>query len=201
MLQYRHSRLRIKKMGKMVEQKENLKRNKSHAASIKIFGTNPNNPEEGRIFLWTKAGWFERIEGESGDLTFTDVAQSEIELRDFVKRDDPSVDLVQLGTEYRKKTAAEFTDDLEMYYATERERRNRSLTATGISLVILGLLILGAGIYFRSTYNPVNFKSADYKFLYLQAYSGGLSGIIVGTIMHVFGWVILGLTFLRHLAD
>ena len=185
----------------MVEQKKNLQRNRSHAASIKIFGTNPANPAKGRIFLWTKAGWFERIEGESGDMTFTDVAQSEAELRDFVKRDDPSADLVQLGIEYRKKTAAEFTGDLEIYYATDQERRNRALTAAGISFVILGLLIFGGGIYFRSTYNAINFKPADYKFLYLQAYSGGLSGIIVGTIVHVFGWVILGLTFLRHLAD
>jgi hypothetical protein len=185
----------------MVAQKENLHRKKSRAAPIRIFGTDPDNPAEGRIFLWTKAGWFERIEDQPGDLTFTDVAQSEVELRDFIKRDDPSVDLVQLGTEYRKKTLAEFTDDIEIYYATERERRNRLLTITGTSFVILGLLILGAGIYFRSTYNPVNFKSADYKFLYLQAYSGGLSGVIVGAIMLVFGWVILGLTFLRHLAD
>ena len=185
----------------MGEQQKDLQRDKSNAGAIKIFGTNPDNPAEGRIFLWTKAGWFERIEDQPGDLTFTDVAQSEVELRDFVKRDDPSVDLVQLGTEYRKRTAAEFTGDLDIYYATDRERRNRSLTAAGISFVIMGLLILGAGIYFRSTYNPVNFKPANYIFLYLQAYSGGLSGIIVGTILHVFGWVILGLTFLRHLAD
>jgi hypothetical protein len=195
------ARLCIKKEGKMVEDKENVRKNKAKAAPIKIFGTDPKHPEEGRIFLWTKAGWFERIEDRPGDLTFTYVAQSEIELRQFINRDEPSVDLVQLGSEYRKKTAAEFTGDLEIYYATEREKRNRSLTGIGISLVILGLFILGAGIYFRSTYNPVNFKSTSYQFVFSQAFSAGLSAIIVGMIMHVFGWAILGLTYLRHLAD
>jgi len=186
----------------MAEDKKHLHGNKSHRTPIRIFGTNPNNPEEGRIFLWTKAGWFERIEGQSGDMTFFLVAQSEDELRDFVAHDDPSADLTQLGPEYRKRASEEFTgqptsSDLEIYLATERQRTNRLLTITGISLVIMGLLIFGAGFYFRLTYNPVNFnvsKVSEYRLAYSQAYSAGIIGILIGLIMHIFGWIFMGFT-------
>jgi hypothetical protein len=39
-------------------------------AGIQVLGTNLNNPEEGRIFVWTKLGWFERISGSSGNVAF-----------------------------------------------------------------------------------------------------------------------------------
>ncbi|MCX5999110.1 MAG: hypothetical protein NTU41_05810, partial [Chloroflexi bacterium] len=56
----------------------------SDEAQLRIFGTNPDNPDEGRIFVWSKVGWFERLEGSSGDVAFTPVAQSEDELRELI---------------------------------------------------------------------------------------------------------------------
>jgi len=185
---------------KMAQRKEQLYRNESHGASTRILGTNPNNPEEGRVFLWTKAGWFERIENQSGDLNFTLVAKSEDEMSVFIERDLASIDLVQLGPEYRKKVFEEFTgqsmaNDLEIHYMIESEKKNRLLTTIGISLVILGLLIFGVGIYFRLTYSPINFKGDQYTLLFRQVYSAGLSGILTGGIMDVYGWIILGLSY------
>ena len=184
---------------KMAERKEQLHRNESSGAPIRILGTNPNNPEDGKILLWTKAGWFERIENQSGDVSFTLVAKSADELKDFVERDLGSVKLFQLGPEYRRKVSEEFTgqsmsSDLEIYYATERERKNKLLTTIGISLIIIGLLVFGVGIYFRLTYSPINFKADQYSLLFRQVYSAGLSGILAGGIKDVFGWIFVGLS-------
>jgi hypothetical protein len=99
----------------MVEGREHMDRNEFRGARLRIFGTNPDSPEEGRIFVWTKSGWFERIEGQSGDVAFTQIAKSEDDLRELISRDDPSVDLVLLGHEYRKMVSEEFTEQSESY--------------------------------------------------------------------------------------
>ena len=62
-------------------------------ARIQILGTNPDEPENGRIFVWTKMAWYERIECQWGDVAFTPVAESEEELRELVLRDAPEADL------------------------------------------------------------------------------------------------------------
>ena len=77
-------------------------------ARIQILGTNPDEPDNGRIFVWTKMAWFERLEGQWGDVAFTPVAESEKELRELVLQDDPEADLVELGGEFGKQVAEEF---------------------------------------------------------------------------------------------
>ena len=94
----------------MVEDREHITQDEFRGARLQILGTDPDNPEEGRIFVWTKMGWFERAKGASGDVAFTPVAQSENELREFISRDDPSIELVSLGREYRKKVSDEFME-------------------------------------------------------------------------------------------
>jgi hypothetical protein len=94
----------------MVEDKKDITRGEFRGARFRIFGTDPDNPEEGRIFVWTKMGWFERVQGASGNVAFIPVAQSENELRELISRDDPSIDFVSLGGEYRKRVSDEFTE-------------------------------------------------------------------------------------------
>ena len=77
-------------------------------ARIQILGTNPDEPDNGRVFVWTKMAWFERLEGQWGDVAFTPVAESEKELRELVLLDDPEADLVELGGEFGKQVAEEF---------------------------------------------------------------------------------------------
>ena len=84
-------------------------------ARLRIFATDPDNPDNGRIFVLTNMGWFERIEDQSGAVAFTPITQSESELREYISRDDPSADLVQLGGEYREMVSEEFMEQSPQY--------------------------------------------------------------------------------------
>ena len=99
----------------MVDNEENSEREESRGAKIQILGTNPDNPEKGRIFVWTKMGWFERLEGQSGDIAFTPIAESEKELREVISRDNPNTDLDDLRGEFRKKVSEEFIEQSPSY--------------------------------------------------------------------------------------
>jgi hypothetical protein len=99
----------------VVEDREHMARDEFRGDRLRILGTDQDNPDEGRIFVWTKVGWLERIKGESEDVAFTPVAHSDDELRELVLRDDPSADLVQLGHEYRKRVSEEFMEQSPSY--------------------------------------------------------------------------------------
>jgi hypothetical protein len=94
----------------VAEGRENKIQAEFHGARLRIYGTNQGDPEEGRIFVWTKTGWFERIEGSSGNVAFTPIADSEAELRELILRDNPSLDFIELGGEYRKMVSEEFME-------------------------------------------------------------------------------------------
>ena len=99
----------------MVEGREQTDRDEFRGARLRIYGTNSENPDEGRIFVWTKTGWFERIEGSSGNVAFTPISDSEADLRELITRGDPSADLVELGGDYRKTVAEEFLEQSISY--------------------------------------------------------------------------------------
>jgi hypothetical protein len=99
----------------MFDNRENLEKEESRGAEIQILGTNPTNPEEGRIFVWTKMGWFERLEGQDGNIAFEHVADSEKELRELISRDNPNVDLDDLQGKYRKMVSEEFKEASPSY--------------------------------------------------------------------------------------
>ena len=104
----------------MVEDKEQMERDadalhNAKDARLQIFGTDPANPDNGRIFVLTNTVWFERIEVQSGAVAFTFIVQSESELREYISRDDPSAKLVQLGGEYRKMVSEEFMEQETSY--------------------------------------------------------------------------------------
>jgi hypothetical protein len=99
----------------MADNEEHSEREESRGAKIQILGTNPENPEKGRIFVWTKMGWFERVEGQSGDIAFTPIADSEEELRELISRDNPNADLDDLRGEYRRMVSEEFVEQSPSY--------------------------------------------------------------------------------------
>jgi hypothetical protein len=94
----------------MAEDREYIIQDEFRGAPLQIFGIDPDNPEEGRIFVWTKMGWFEREKGSSGDVAFIPVAKSETELRQFITRENPTFDLVPLGRKYTKMISQEFAE-------------------------------------------------------------------------------------------
>ena len=84
---------------------------KFRGARLRVFGTNRENPEEGRVFVWTKTGWFERMEGTSGNVAFTPIAESEEELKDLIAEDNPEFDLIELGGDFRRTVSQEFSEE------------------------------------------------------------------------------------------
>ena len=90
-------------------------REEFRGAQIQILSTNPDSPEEGRIFVWTKMGWFERLEGESGNIAFTPVADSEEELREFISRDNPKANLQELVGNAKRQFSEEFIEQSRSY--------------------------------------------------------------------------------------
>ncbi len=99
----------------MVDNEGYSEREESRGAKIQILGTNPDNPEKGRIFVWTKMGWFERLEGQSGNVAFAPIAESEQNLRELISRDNPSADLGDLRGKYRIKVSQEFIEQSPSY--------------------------------------------------------------------------------------
>jgi hypothetical protein len=85
-------------------------REETSGTKIQIMGTNPDNPVDGRIFVWTKMGWLERLEGQSGDVAFTPIAESEKELREVISRDNPDAELCDITGAFRKQVIEEFID-------------------------------------------------------------------------------------------
>jgi hypothetical protein len=82
---------------------------------LRILSTDLEEPEEGRIFVWTKEGWFERIEGSAGNVAFTHIADSEDELRQLVREDAPSADLYPVGGESRRLISEEFVEQYRSF--------------------------------------------------------------------------------------
>ncbi|MDD5703356.1 MAG: hypothetical protein PHU23_15075 [Dehalococcoidales bacterium] len=83
--------------------------------SPRAFSTNPDDPENGRIFIWTKSGWFERVEGPWGNVAFSPVAEDETQLREWLSHDNPDLDLTELDrkTEHGRMVCDEFMENLE----------------------------------------------------------------------------------------
>jgi hypothetical protein len=90
-------------------------REETSGTKIQILSINPDNPEDGRVFVWTKMGWLERLEGQSGDVAFTPIAESEKELREVISRDNPNAELYDVTGEFRKQVVEEFIDQSPSY--------------------------------------------------------------------------------------
>jgi len=92
---------------------ERMAREQFRGARPRVFGTDPDNPEHGRVFVWTQMGWFERVEGPWGNVVFDPVADSEAQLRELISRDDPEADLVEMDNEFGRMVYQEFQEQAE----------------------------------------------------------------------------------------
>ena len=92
----------------MINDSEHSERQEFGGARIQILGTDADNPEDGRVFVWTKMGWFERLEGESGDIAFSPIADSEEELNELIAREDSHAELYEISGQFRKQVSEEF---------------------------------------------------------------------------------------------
>ena len=98
-----------------LEGMDRMAREEFRGARPRVFGTDPDNPEHGRIFIWTKMGWFERVEGPWGDVTFSPVADSEEQLKEWISRDNPDADLVEMDNQFGRTVYQEFIEEEPLY--------------------------------------------------------------------------------------
>ena len=110
----------------MANDEGQTEREEFRGAPIQILGTNPDEPDNGRVFVWTKMGWFERLEGQWGDVAFSPVAESEEELKEIVSRDNPEADLTELGGEFRKQVTEEFIEQSPSYQESPEDSREET---------------------------------------------------------------------------
>jgi len=98
-----------------LEGMDRMARDQFRGARPRVFGTDPDNPEHGRVFIWTTMGWFERVEGPWGDVTFTPVADSEDQLKEWISKNNPDVDLIEMDNEFGKTVYQEFMEEEPLY--------------------------------------------------------------------------------------
>jgi hypothetical protein len=80
----------------------------------RVFSTRPENPSEGRTFVWAWTQWFERIEGPSGNVAFTPLELSEEELHEWLNQQGQP-EPVEINNEYSRIVHQEFLEQTPLY--------------------------------------------------------------------------------------
>lgn len=83
-------------------------------ARPRVFVTDPNAPEEGLTFVWARGRWYQRVEGDMGNVAFPPIADSEEELRQWVSQEGQP-DLTELDEDYARQVAREFGEMSPLY--------------------------------------------------------------------------------------
>ena len=84
-------------------------------ADPRVFATNPDDPESGRVFVWAEARWFERVDGASelGAVEFSPIGDSEPELREWLREQGLEID--ELDDEFATIVRDEFLNQQPLY--------------------------------------------------------------------------------------
>ena len=84
-------------------------------ADPRIFVTDPDNPEEGRTFVWALTRWFERIEGDTGAVEFSPAAEDEDELREWLSEQGLEITEIDVDNEFGRSVREEFLEQTPLY--------------------------------------------------------------------------------------
>lgn len=84
-------------------------------ADPRIFVTSPDAPDEGRTFVWTEMGWFERLEeGEAeGPVAFSPLSMDEDGLREWLS--EQGLEITELDNEFARDVRDEFLNENPLY--------------------------------------------------------------------------------------
>jgi hypothetical protein len=87
----------------------------------RVFATQPDDPQSGRVFVWGQARWFERVESptENGAVEFTPFADSEEELREHLM--ELGLDIDELDDDFARMVRDEFENEVPLYPEAEEE--------------------------------------------------------------------------------
>ena len=93
-----------------------MKETRFRGTEPRIFSTDPDAPEEGRVFVWAWTEWFERIEGESDAVTFSPVGtRTDDEFRYWLSQQG-DFDLTDIEkTEFGQDIVNEFLEQTNLY--------------------------------------------------------------------------------------
>ena len=94
-----------------LDEKENLFRETDPG----IFSTDPDDPEEGRTFIWAWTEWFERIEADNGAVSFTPVADSEPELQHWLRVQKCDRGLTEIVGDFARDVKSEFLEQVPLF--------------------------------------------------------------------------------------
>jgi hypothetical protein len=86
-------------------------------ADPRVFSTNADDPDSGRTFVWASAKWFERVEADegAGAVEFSPVADSEQELREWLRESDQDIDELDADYEFAGTVREEFLEQVPLY--------------------------------------------------------------------------------------
>jgi len=81
----------------------------------RVFTTSPDDPEEGRTFVWVSTGWFERVEAKDGDgaVEFSPLSMDEHQLREWLSEQD--LEITEIGDEFALNVREELLADEPLY--------------------------------------------------------------------------------------
>jgi hypothetical protein len=84
-------------------------------ADPRIFVSDPHDLDEARTFVWSPAGWFERIEGDSGAVEFSPVALDEEELREWLSEQGIEITEIDIDNAFAADVREEFLEQTPLY--------------------------------------------------------------------------------------
>jgi hypothetical protein len=79
----------------------------------RVFSTSPDDPGEGRVFVWARTKWFEREEGDSGAVEFSPLGMSEAEIHEWLREQD--LEMTELDDEFSRLVREEFKSEASFY--------------------------------------------------------------------------------------
>ena len=92
----------------------------------RVFVTDPDEPGEGRTFIWTETGWFERLIGdETGAAEFSPLSMDENALHEWLREQD--LDITELDDDYAELVLDEWANE-DHYYPEAPELSNQEFT-------------------------------------------------------------------------
>jgi hypothetical protein len=81
----------------------------------RIFVTDSDDLDEARTFVWAPIGWFERVEGDTGAVEFSPVAQDEEELREWLSEQNVEITEIDVDEEFARTVREEFLEQSPLY--------------------------------------------------------------------------------------
>jgi hypothetical protein len=80
----------------------------------RVFVTNPDDPIEGRVFVWANTQWFERLEDEAtAAVEFSPLSMDEPAVREWLSEQD--LEMTEIDDEFARDVREEFLNENPLY--------------------------------------------------------------------------------------